>query len=316
MARQRRYHQPGFFYHVMLRGNHRQDIFFTDRDRYNMCFLLQEGVEKFKHQIHSYCFMNNHIHLLVQVNEIPLSKIIQNLTFRYSQKINRKYKLTGHLFQGRFKAIILDGEAYFTRLLRYIHMNPVRANITDSPEKYRWSSHNAYLKKNSTTWLTTDFGLSRFNENNPVRDYNSYVLETESNEELEELRKNFKDSQVLGDDNFLNLVKKPNSNPAAPLLTLDRIVNAVCQEFNLEQELVICPGKSQRATLARAVISKIAVDTGKISINNLAKHFNRSPNTVSEILSNFLIKYNASSQLRQEVASIKEKAGRIRETDV
>ena len=89
-----------------------QDIFFSDSDRYHMCFLLQEGIEKYGRRIHGFCFMKNHIHLLVQVGEISLSKIMQNVSFRYSQEINYKYNKVGRLFQGRFKAILID-EAIF-----------------------------------------------------------------------------------------------------------------------------------------------------------------------------------------------------------
>ena len=89
--------------------------------------------------------MNNHIHLLVQVGKIPLSKIVQNLAFRYSQWINRKQKRVGHLFQGRFKAIMLQEDAYFVRLLRYIHTNPLRAKLVKTHEQYAWSGHNVYL---------------------------------------------------------------------------------------------------------------------------------------------------------------------------
>lgn len=125
MARPNRYHIPGSLYHVMLRGNNGHDIFFSDADRSSMCLFLQQGVEKYGHRIHAFCFMKNHIHLLVQAGEVPLSKIVHNLAFRYSQRINRKNKRYGHLFQGRFKAILIEESAYFSRLLRYIHMNPV-----------------------------------------------------------------------------------------------------------------------------------------------------------------------------------------------
>jgi REP element-mobilizing transposase RayT len=107
MARLKRYHLPGALYHVMLRGNDGQDIFFSKSDMYNLCLLIQEGTERYGHRIHAFCFMKNHIHLLVQVAEISLSKIVHNLAFRYSQKINRKNKKIGHLFQGDLRLSLL-----------------------------------------------------------------------------------------------------------------------------------------------------------------------------------------------------------------
>jgi len=108
MARRLRYHLPGGTYHVMLRGNDGQDIFFNDRDRSKMCLLIQEGVERFGHRVLAFCFMSNHVHLAIQVGQINLSRIMQNLSFRYTRHINWERKRIGHLFQGRFKSILVD----------------------------------------------------------------------------------------------------------------------------------------------------------------------------------------------------------------
>jgi len=110
MARKPRIHLPGGFYHVMLRGNAGQDIFLTDEDRYHFYLLMQEGVERFAHRIHAFCCMSNHIHLVIQVADISLSRIMQNLSFRHTQWMNKKQRRTGHLFQGRYKAILVDAD--------------------------------------------------------------------------------------------------------------------------------------------------------------------------------------------------------------
>ena len=149
--------------------------------------------------------MSNHLHLLIQIGEVTLSKVMQNLAFRYSQKINRKYSPVGHLFQGRFKALVIQEDVYFLRLLRYIHMNPVRGGITNNPESYLWSSHNTYLNRNPVNWVTCDYGLSKFDKNRAILDYSLYVTKAETDEELKELRSRFKDGQVLGNDAFLNI---------------------------------------------------------------------------------------------------------------
>lgn len=98
MARRPRFHLPTATYHVMLRGNDRQPIFFSDHDKSRMCLLIQQGVERFGHSIDAFCFMSNHIHLAVRVADTSISKIIQHLAFRYTQYINRTYKRVGHLF--------------------------------------------------------------------------------------------------------------------------------------------------------------------------------------------------------------------------
>lgn len=127
MARRQRFHAPTSTYHVMLRGNDGQPIFFSEEDKSRLCLLMQKGTERFGHSIEAFCFMLNHIHLAVRVADISISRIIQHLAFRYTRYINRKYKRVGHLFQGRFKSILVDDEDYLNELIRYIHLNPVRA---------------------------------------------------------------------------------------------------------------------------------------------------------------------------------------------
>ncbi|MDH5561852.1 MAG: transposase, partial [Deltaproteobacteria bacterium] len=127
MARKPRIHYPGAVYHVILRGNGGQDIFFSKADRSRFYLLLQDGAERFSHRIHAFCLMTNHVHLAIQVGEVPLSRIMQNISFRYTGYLNRRKQRTGHVFQGRYKALLIDADSYLVELVRYIHCNPVRA---------------------------------------------------------------------------------------------------------------------------------------------------------------------------------------------
>lgn len=162
MARRPRLHVPGGAYHVMLRGNGGQDVFFTDQDRLYFYDLVAEGVARFGHRIHGFCLMSNHVHLVVQVAETPLAKIVQNLSFRYTRWINRQQRKAGHLFQGRYKAILVDVDAYLLGLVRYLHLNPVRAGMVEQPEAYRWSGHRSYLGMEALPWLSTEWVLGQF----------------------------------------------------------------------------------------------------------------------------------------------------------
>ena len=108
MARKPRLHYTGAVYHVMVRGNGGQNIFADDEDRHRFYLFLQEGVEKFGHRIHAFCFMSNHVHLAIQVGDKPLSRIMQNLCFRYTQWVNSRQKRVGHLFQGTYVYAYLD----------------------------------------------------------------------------------------------------------------------------------------------------------------------------------------------------------------
>ena len=145
MARKPRLHVPGGVYHVMLRGNGWKNIFYTQIDRDHLEELVGEGVIRYGHRIHAYCWMRNHIHLAIQVAEEPLSKIVQNFSFRYARWVNKKKREVGHVFQGRYKSILVDKESYLLQLVRYIHLNPVRAGLIDDVKDYRWCSHGAYL---------------------------------------------------------------------------------------------------------------------------------------------------------------------------
>jgi REP element-mobilizing transposase RayT len=125
MARKPRVYYPAALYHVILRGNGGQEIFFGKEDRFRFYLLLQEGIERYGHQVHAFCLMTNHVHLAIQVGEVGLPRIIQNLAFRYTRWVNWRQNRTGHLFQGRYKAVLVDADSYLLELSRYIHLNPV-----------------------------------------------------------------------------------------------------------------------------------------------------------------------------------------------
>ena len=157
MARKPRVHCPGALYHVMLRGNGGQEIFFSQEDRFRFYLLVQEDIERYGHKVHAFCLMTTHVHLAIQVGEIGLPRIIQNLAFRYTRWGNWRQSRTGHLFQGRYKAVLVDADTYLLELTRYIHLNPVRSGIVRIPEDYPWSGHRAYLGLETIPWLTTEW---------------------------------------------------------------------------------------------------------------------------------------------------------------
>ena len=165
MARKPRIHIPGSTYHCMLRGNNGNNIYQNENDFSKLSLLIHEGTERYDHRILGFCFMSNHIHLVIQVAKTPLSKIIQNFTFRYTRYINKKYEKIGHLFQGRFKSILVNDTQYLLELIRYVHLNPVKAGITKIPEKYFWSSHCMYAGDDTFQWISSSSVLKRFDEN-------------------------------------------------------------------------------------------------------------------------------------------------------
>jgi putative transposase len=131
-------------YHIMLRGINRQDIFFDEEDYSRFLETMKRVKERGSCAIYGYCLMENHIHLLLHEKEEELSVIMKRIGTSYAWRYNKKYDRVGHVFQNRFQSEIVESEAYLLGVLRYIHNNPVKANLTAMPEKYKWSSCQAY----------------------------------------------------------------------------------------------------------------------------------------------------------------------------
>ncbi len=145
MARRPRVFAAGILYHVIVRGNQRQKIFTSDGDYQAYTERLARYRKKYDYKLHAYCLMPNHVHLLVESSHHPLAKLMQGLQQSYSQYFNLKHRKTGHVFEGRYKAILCQKDQYLLQLIRYIHLNPVRAGMVRSPERYRYSGDHAYL---------------------------------------------------------------------------------------------------------------------------------------------------------------------------
>jgi REP element-mobilizing transposase RayT len=165
MARKPRIEFAGALYHVLVRGNLKQTVFKDRFDSLKYLEVLCKYKERYHACIFSYVLMSNHLHLFIETKETPLSKIMQGINQSYTVYFNRKYGTVGHLFQGRYKAILCDRDAYLLSLLKYIHLNPARAHIVENPKDYEWSSHNAYARKKADKVLAeTEQVLRIFSE--------------------------------------------------------------------------------------------------------------------------------------------------------
>ena len=162
MARKPRVEFEGAFYYVIVRGNQRQDIFRDDQDRVTYLERLEHYRKRYNFKLYAYVLMSNHVHLLIETQKIPLSKIMQGIQFTYTQYYNRRHRTVGHLFQGRYKAILCDRDSYLLELVRYIHLNPARLNRPKDPWKYPWSSQRAYLGARTAVQVDTKWVLGQF----------------------------------------------------------------------------------------------------------------------------------------------------------
>ena len=163
MARPLRIEYPGALYHVTARGNAREDIFWDEGDRETFLEVYAQVSRRVNWMCHAYCLMANHYHLVIETPEGNLSKGMRQLNGVYTQHANRTHGRTGHVFQGRFTAILVEREAYLLELCRYVVLNPVRAGMVRSAREWPWSSYRATAgQAASAAWLTTAWVLGHF----------------------------------------------------------------------------------------------------------------------------------------------------------
>lgn len=176
MARAWRIEYEGALYHVLSRGNQNQDIFLIDQDRRSFLRTLGQMSERFDIDIFVYVLMGNHYHLLLRTDKANLSKSMQWLGTAYTTRFNVRHSRNGHLFQGRYKSIIVENDSYLLQLSYYIHRNPLRAGSVKRLIDYRWSSYPAYAyNRRQPEWLNTALILSQFNAADKHRSYRENV---------------------------------------------------------------------------------------------------------------------------------------------
>ena len=208
MARPLRIEYPGALYHVTARGNRRGVIFEDDKDRHAFLEVLFRVVDRCNWLCHAYCLMDNHYHLVIETPDGNLSYGMRNLNGMYTQCYNRRHRSVGHIFQGRYKSIIVEKEEYLLELSRYVVLNPVRAGMVKDPEEWEWSSYRATAGLIEVPgYLTTEWLLSQFGPKRGVarRRYRSFVLEGARKDES--VWRNLKGRFIIGRDSFIERIR-------------------------------------------------------------------------------------------------------------
>jgi len=208
MARPLRIAYPDAWYHVTSRGNEQKDVFKSRKDREKFLDYLASATERYGAAIHAYCLMSNHYHLLLETPDGNLSQIMRHINGAYTTYFNVKRKRAGHLFQGRFKAILIEADEYALELSRYIHLNPVRAGISDEPGEYPWTSFASYVGQSKVPeWLKTDFILDYFGKNvsNAGNKYRAFVEDLLGKKHESPLKGSI-GTDVLGTPDFVRAV--------------------------------------------------------------------------------------------------------------
>ena len=251
MTRALRIAFPYAFYHVTSRGNERKNIFKSKADREKFLEYLESATQRYDAVIHAYCLMDNHYHLLIETPSGNLSQIMRHINGAYTTYFNVKRSRSGHLFQGRYKAILVDIDEYAKELSRYIHLNSVRAKIVETPEEYNWSSYNSYIgKQKPAEWLYRDFILGYFGKkiSTAQKEYQKFVtalVNTKYDSPLDEVVS----STLLGSPDFIAFIKdkflsgkKPDKEMPAlkelvPKVSMQDIFDEVKSVFRKEKGL-------------------------------------------------------------------------------
>jgi putative transposase len=287
MARKPRIHYPGALYHVISRGNQRQDIFLDDKDRTAYLSYLSECKVRYAIELYAYALMKNHVHLLLEVNKIPLSKFMQTLLFRYARYFNKRYKKVGHLFQGRYRAILCDKDAYLLELVRYIHLNPVRAKVVRDPERYRWTSHLSYLGKDNQGLVDTDLVLGQFGEKKPLsrRRYWEFIFEGVGSGHQQRFYE-VKDQRYLGEEKFIQEIEKEKGGRESVVyeIPIEVIARGVSRAFGVAIDRVYSLTYERQGAHGRGIVAYLARGLGGWMVKDIAGHFRRSPMRISQAI--------------------------------
>jgi REP element-mobilizing transposase RayT len=289
MPRLQRLHVPGAFYHVTLRGNHQQAIFRRPADRTGLNTIVADVLQRFDARLHAYCWMTNHIHLLIQVANEPLGRLIQRIAGGYARWFQSLLPTTGHLFERRYHALIVDADSYLLELIRYIHLNPVRAHMAADPAAYLWSSHQVYLGLRQDEWVTTDFALRMFHmETGRARSsYRDFILQGIGKPLGDaDFAGHRADPRVLGDDDFLHrIVVTPTTLRATQ--TLSELIERCCRNYGVLRAELESSSKRRNLSKVRAIIAHQAQRLKIASLGEVARNLCRDESSLRQCLERY-----------------------------
>lgn len=287
MPRRLRVHVPGGFYHVTLRGNHQQDIFTAENDRTLLNLIVARAIEKFGARVHAYCWMSNHLHFLMQVSDAPLANPMRQIGAEFARAMQVKLETTGHYFERRYHATLVEADSYLLELVRYIHMNPVRAGLVSDPAGHLWSSHHTYLGTRVESWVTTDFVLRMFGGERAgaVAAYRTF-LNCEQQDPWVPTTEGGSRPAAMGSQEFIARVPRV-SVPMSARGTLSDLIAEACRRFEVDPEKLDSPLRDTYLTKVRAWIAHQAKVRHIASLSAVARMLGRDEATLREAIRSY-----------------------------
>lgn len=278
MPRKTRFSFCGEYYHVIVRGNNKNRIFFSPADRLHFMSLLEYGVTHYKYKIHAFCLMSNHVHIALQVENVSISKIMHNITFRYAKWLNSRQKRVGHVFQGRFKSIFVASKSQLLELVRYIHLNPVRAKMVKFAENYKWSSYQSYLRKNYFSWLNIDTVLNILDENR-LKALDKYkLIHSALLPKIEDVLE-YRDMVPI--DDFFTY---PPYEESPKVIEFSELVKHVCNNLSISEQTIITSSRKREFSKVRGMIVWLAVELNVATLTYCARFFKRNESVLTRIV--------------------------------
>jgi len=318
MPRQARLDVPGALHHIMVRGINKTDIFKDDQDRGLFLERLGHQVGEGESAIYAWVLMTNHVHLLFRSGKDGISGVMRKLLTWYAQYYNRRHKRTGHLFENRYKSILCDEDNYLLALVRYIHLNPLRAGIVKTIEeldRYPWSGHRTIIGKAKHAWMDTDSVLTQFGgvRRKAINEYRRFVREGLDQGNVKELtggglirsqggwsqvlgmrrrgqREDF-DERILGGGEFVNQILKETEERQLRQLkhkrsgrTLQKIIDEECRKISINPLELGGGSKRREVSSARATIARRGRDELGLSAAAIARHVGVSTSAITKAI--------------------------------
>lgn len=321
MARPLRIAFEGAFYHITARGNERKKIFLSHRDYEKFLSYLTESVQKYDVILHAFVLMPNHYHLLIETPKANLSSLMHHLNSSYTTYFNLKRRRAGHLFQGRYKALVIDVDSYLLELSRYIHLNPVRAGIAERPEGYPFSSYRAYIDPKHESLIFRDLlwsMLAQKGKDGP-RNYRKFV-ETALTGGIDNPLEKAYGGVVLGGKRFveevLDRLKDQDIQKqeiahrrflGAATSDMDEIVNLVSNQFKVSKEQV------QRTSPYKGYAVYLARKHTPFSNIEIGRYFGGlSYSAVTKIGTRIKDRMRKDAKLREEMGELEKGLSRVK----
>ncbi len=302
MGRPLRITFPGAHYHVTSRGNEQKDIYKSRRDREQFLSYLESSVTRYGAKIHAYCLMTNHYHLLLETPEGNLSEILRHINGAYTNYFNTKRKRSGHLFQGRYKAILIEADEYLMELTRYIHLNPVRCGMATKAEDHAWSSYNDYIgDRPKPDWLCTDTVLAHFGDGKKYRKFVEHMLVMEYESPL----RNVIASTLLGSEPFVQEIIATHLDGKAVARDVPAL-RELSKARKIEMIIENVKGVFGDAGLEQKVGIYLAHRRSGARLKELGEYFNKKDSAIAQTTRRLIGKMAADGSLKKKVDDLEK----------